>query len=270
MGQTADELRRDVALAYGGRVREITGRDEMLVLADAGGAGCCASDTGDASCCGTETGEAINARLQDLYTGSGIVSLPATVTDVAFGCGNPTAIAGLKPGEVVLDLGSGGGIDCFLAARMVGETGRVYGVDMTPEMVSLARRNAAAVGARNVEFRLAEIEHLPFADAAVDVVISNCVINLAPDKDEVLREAFRVLRPGGRFQVSDMVWTGAAPVAQRDDIEAWAGCVAGALAEDEYRAKLDAAGFIDVTTRAVEYPGKGGLASADITAVRPG
>jgi ubiquinone/menaquinone biosynthesis C-methylase UbiE len=188
---------------------------------------------------------------------------------VAFGCGNPTAISELLPGQTVLDLGSGGGIDCFLASKMVGETGRVYGVDMTSEMIALARKNQAKVGATNVEFRLGEIEHLPIEDQSVDVIISNCVINLSPDKDQVFREAFRVLKPGGRLQVSDIVWTKQAPEAIKDDMEQWAGCVAGALLESDYTAKISAAGFADVSSVPTEYPGGKGIASAAVTAVKP-
>ncbi|MGE5595966.1 MAG: arsenite methyltransferase, partial [Hyphomicrobiales bacterium] len=218
---------------------------------------------------GTDTSDAQVSNIARLYADTTIEDLPATVTDVAFGCGNPTAIAALEPGQTVLDLGSGGGIDCFLAAKMVGEQGRVFGVDLTPEMVALARRNAGKVGATNVEFRLGEIEHLPIADESVDVVISNCVINLSPDKDQVFREAFRVLRPGGRLQVSDIVWTKPAPDDLRDDMEQWAGCIAGALLEPEYLAKIRAAGFVGVESKAVEYPDGRGIASANIVALKP-
>jgi ubiquinone/menaquinone biosynthesis C-methylase UbiE len=174
----------------------------------------------------------------------------------------------MRPGEVVLDLGSGGGIDCFLAAKMVGETGHVYGVDMTPEMIALARKNADKVGATNVEFRLGEIEQLPLPDASVDVIISNCVINLSPDKDQVFREAFRVLRPGGRLQVSDIVWTRPVPEEVKNDMEKWAGCIAGALVERDYLGKIEAAGFGDVTSVATEYPGGKGIASANVVAFK--
>lgn len=188
---------------------------------------------------------------------------------MAFGCGNPTAIAALEPGQVVLDLGSGGGIDCFLAAKMVGDSGKVFGVDMTPEMIALARKNAARVGATNVEFRLGEIERLPIDESSVDVIISNCVINLSPDKDQVFREAFRVLKPGGRLQVSDIVWTQPVPEEVKGDMEKWAGCIAGALLEGDYLAKIRAAGFEDVTSQAAEYPGGEGIASAAVVAVKP-
>ncbi len=187
---------------------------------------------------------------------------------MAFGCGNPTAIDALKPGETVLDLGSGGGIDCFLAAKMVGPTGRVIGVDMTPEMLDLADRNLAKVGATIVEFRRGEIESLPVESATVDVIISNCVINLSPDKDAVFREAFRVLKPGGRLQVSDLVWTKPVPVALAGDAAAWAECVGGAILESEYRAKIEAAGFESVTSVA-GAASSSGLASANVTAYKP-
>lgn len=256
---TADEIRKKVAESYGKRVRPLLERsdDELLPVVNN-------------DCCGTDsTSDQQIANIAKLYAETEIRDLPATVTDVAFGCGNPTAIAALQPGQVVLDLGSGGGIDCFLAAKMVGPEGRVYGVDMTPEMVALARKNAEKVGATNVEFRLGEIEHLPIETESVDVVISNCVINLSPDKDQVFREAFRVLKPGGRLQVSDIVWTREVPDSVKEDIEQWAGCIAGALPEWEYLAKIRAAGFVDVTSNATEYPGGKGIASASVVAVKP-
>jgi ubiquinone/menaquinone biosynthesis C-methylase UbiE len=186
-----------------------------------------------------------------LYSVQELADLPESVTDVALGCGNPTAIADLKPGEVVLDLGSGGGIDCFLAARQVGAQGHVIGLDMTPEMVKLARQNAKKVGANNVEFRYGEMEDMPLLDESVDVIISNCVINLSPDKDKVFSEAYRVLRPGGRLAVSDIVTHGPLPEAMRSDLEAWTGCVAGALDETVYLDKMRQAGFneVEVTAR---------------------
>jgi SAM-dependent methyltransferase len=175
------------------------------------------------------------------------------VTGVSLGCGNPAAIGELQPGEVVLDLGSGGGIDCFLAARQVGPQGRVIGLDMTPEMIKLARRNAREVGATNVDFRYGEMEEIPLPDASVDVIISNCVINLSPDKDAVFREAYRVLRPGGRISVSDIVLDGELPAGIRERLDAWAACVAGALQEADYLAKIGAAGFerVEVLSRDV-------------------
>ncbi|MCC7365162.1 MAG: arsenite methyltransferase [Dehalococcoidia bacterium] len=280
--RTADEIRSEVAKAYGSRVRGTLLRadEEELPLAaasccapsPASDVSCCgdATTTSGVSCCGSETIDDVQiTNVAKLYADADVTDLPSTVTDVAFGCGNPTAIAALQPGQDVLDLGSGGGIDCFLAAKMVGPAGRVYGVDMTPEMLALARKNQAKVGATNVEFRLGEIEHLPMADASVDVIISNCVINLSPDKDQVFREAFRVLRPGGRLQVSDIVWTKPVPDEVKGDMEQWAGCIAGALLESDYLAKIAAAGFVDVTSDAKEYPGGKGIASAAVVATRP-
>ncbi|HEV8474019.1 MAG TPA: arsenite methyltransferase, partial [Methylomirabilota bacterium] len=174
------------------------------------------------------------------------------------GCGNPTALAELRPGEVVLDLGSGGGIDVLLSARRVGPTGKAYGLDMTDEMLALARENGRKAGVANVEFLEGEIEHMPLPDSSVDVIISNCVINLSPDKDAVLAEAFRVLRPGGRFAVSDVVVRGEVPAAIRKSVELWIGCVAGALEESEYRGKLAKVGFeaVDVETTRVHRADK--------------
>jgi ubiquinone/menaquinone biosynthesis C-methylase UbiE len=173
----------------------------------------------------------------------------------------------MKPGEVVLDLGSGGGIDCFLAAKMVGDTGKVYGVDMTPEMIALARKNAEKVGATNVEFRLGEIEQLPIPDNSIDVIISNCVINLSPDKDRVFREAHRVLKTGGRLQVSDIVWTKPVPDAIKNDMEAWAGCIAGASSSPTTSARSGRRLRRRHST-AVEYPGGKGIASANVVAYK--
>jgi SAM-dependent methyltransferase len=166
--------------------------------------------------------------------------------DMGLGCGNPFALLELREGETVLDLGSGGGVDCFIASKQVGPSGRVIGVDMTPEMVAKARRNAAAGAYANVEFRLGEIEHLPVADASVDAIISNCVINLAPDKAQVFADAFRVLRPGGRLSVSDIVLLGEVPVQIRDSVEAYVACLSGAILRDDYLALMAEAGFTDV------------------------
>jgi SAM-dependent methyltransferase len=175
------------------------------------------------------------------------------VTDTSLGCGNPLAIAELQPGEIVLDLGSGGGIDCFLAAKRVGPEGRVIGLDMTPDMIKLARRNAKKLDAQNVDFRYGEMEDMPLPGESVDVVISNCVINLSPDKDAVFGEAFRVLRPGGRLSVSDIVVDGELPAPIRQNLNAWAGCVAGALDESDYLDKIRAAGFQDVLVLSRDY-----------------
>jgi len=179
----------------------------------------------------------------NLYAQAQKSELPAEAVLASLGCGNPTALAQLNPGEVVLDLGSGGGIDVLLSARRVGATGKAYGLDMTDDMLALARENQRKSGLQNVEFLKGEIEHIPLPDASVDVVISNCVINLSAEKDRVLAEAFRVLRPGGRFAVSDIVVRGDVPADLRRNIELWVGCVAGALEESEYRQKLASAGF---------------------------
>jgi SAM-dependent methyltransferase len=179
------------------------------------------------------------------YTEDELSSLPDSAVSVSAGCGNPTAIAELKTGEVVLDLGSGGGIDVFLAAKKVGPTGKAIGVDMTPEMIETARRNARKSGLKNVEFRLGEIEHLPVPDEGVDVIISNCVINLSPEKDQVFKEAYRVLKKGGRMQVSDMMASGI-PDFVKKDMSIWASCVGGAIELEEYTGKMRAAGFNEV------------------------
>jgi arsenite methyltransferase len=181
-----------------------------------------------------------------LYDDTEAATVPAAALQASLGCGNPTALAELEPGEVVLDLGSGGGIDVLLSARRVGPAGKAFGLDMTDEMLALAEQNKQRSGLRNVEFLRGEIESIPLPDASIDVVVSNCVINLSADKDRVLREAFRVLRPGGRLAVSDIVVRGSIPVELRDVAALWAGCASGALEESEYRAKLAAAGFTDV------------------------
>ncbi len=230
------------------------------------GPGCCAPAPG--------------ASLRLGYAADDLAAAPEGA-DLGLGCGTPLSFARLAAGEVVVDLGSGAGIDCFLAARQVGDGGRVVGVDMTPEMLAKARENAARVDAKNVELRLGEIERLPLADRSADVVISNCVINLSPDKRAVFREAFRVLRPGGRVAVADIVASAPIPAALRDDPGALAGCVAGAPAIDELRAMIEEAGFVDVVIDVKEesrsfirdwLPGSGAegfVASAEIRAVRP-
>src|SRR5436853_1125947 len=193
---------------------------------------------GGSSCC-----DPITSRLYDQGQAT---QIPEEALKASLGCGNPTALATLNPGETVLDLGSGGGIDVLLSARRVGPTGKAYGLDMTDEMLALARENQKKAGVENVEFLKGEIEHIPLPDNTVDVIISNCVINLSTDKDAVLREAFRVLRPGGRFAVSDVIVRGEMPADVRRSLELWVGCVAGALEENEYASNLRAAGFADV------------------------
>ena len=196
--------------------------------------GCCES-----SCCG-------DPISSDLYSDAELTSLPEGAVAASLGCGNPTALLSLEPGQVVLDLGSGGGIDVLLSARRVGPTGTAYGLDMTDEMLALARNNQQKAGATNVEFLRGSIEAIPLPGDSVDVIISNCVINLSSDKDAVLRKAFRVLKPGGRFAVSDVVVRGEVPAEVRRSMELWVGCIAGALEDTEYARKLTAAGFVDV------------------------
>src|SRR5205814_3943758 len=192
------------------------------------------------SCCGTAdaSGTSCDPITSNLYDATQMQQVPGEALQASLGCGNPTALAKLNPGEVVLDLGSGGGIDVLLSAKRVGPTGKAYGLDMTDEMLALANENKRKAGAENVEFLRGEIENIPLHDKSVDVIISNCVINLSADKDQVLREAFRVLKPGGRFAVSDVVVEGELPKAVREDMEAFVGCVAGALDRDEYISKL--------------------------------
>lgn len=207
--------------------------------------------------------------------------LPAEVTQLSLGCGDPIALASLEPGQAVLDLGSGGGIDCFLAAQRVGDSGRVIGVDMTPSMIEKAERNKAKMGLENVEFRQGQIEELPVESDSVDVVISNCVINLSPDKPAVFREAFRVLRPGGRIAVSDMVTQGRFSPEERADLAAWSGCITGAEDVVDYVGAIRAAGFTDISVRDKDAPdvelatsidlyiGQPRIFSARVTAVKP-
>jgi len=206
--------------------------------------------SGGSSCCGATAASGLNCDpiTSNLYDSAQTGMLPEEAVLASLGCGNPTALAQLNPGETVLDLGSGGGIDVLLSARRVGLAGKAYGLDMTDEMLALANENKRKAGAANVEFLKGEIENVPLPDNSVDVIISNCVINLSADKDKVLREAFRVLKPGGRFAVSDVVTRGEMLPAIRQSVLLWVGCVAGALEENEYRSKLASAGFekIDV------------------------
>jgi SAM-dependent methyltransferase len=200
------------------------------------GTGCCAP-----AACGC--GDPVTSKL---YSDAETSTLPADAVAASLGCGNPTALITLHPGQTVLDLGSGGGIDVLLSAQRVGPSGKAYGLDMTDEMLALARENQRKAGATNVEFLKGTIESIPLPDRSVDVIISNCVINLSSDKDAVLREAFRVLKPGGRFAVSDVVVRGEVPAEIRRSMELWIGCIAGALEETDYAARLHAAGFIEV------------------------
>ncbi|UCD44680.1 MAG: arsenite methyltransferase [Candidatus Bathyarchaeota archaeon] len=226
------------------------------------GCGCGTAST--ASCCGPVSKDAYVQGIG--YSLEDIKELPESAVGAAAGCGNPTAIAGLKEGEVVLDLGSGGGIDVFLSAKKVGPKGKAIGVDMTDEMLNLARKNAEELGFENVEFRKGDIEDLPVEDESVDVIISNCVINLAPDKDKVFREAYRVLRPGGRITVSDIVTDGPLPQEIKDNPDAWAACVSGALDKEEYLQKIRDAGFQDV--KVLDCRGFGLVYSAEVEAFK--
>jgi arsenite methyltransferase len=205
--------------------------------------------TGGSSCCGATAASALSCDpiTSNLYDSTQTGALPEEAVLASLGCGNPTALAQLSPGEVVLDLGSGGGIDVLLSAQRVGPTGKAYGLDMTDEMLALANENKGKAGAENVEFLKGEIENIPLPDNSVDVIISNCVINLSADKNRVLREAFRVLKSGGRFAISDVVTRGEISDDIRRSVLLWVGCVAGALDENEYRAKLTAAGFEEIT-----------------------
>lgn len=221
----------------------------------------CGCGTSQSACCGSGDDTIPLETVARLYDDSLTLDLPAEVAELSLGCGDPVTLASLQAGQTVLDLGSGGGIDCFLAAKQVGPTGKVIGVDMTPEMLTRARASQAKLNAENVEFRLGEIEHLPVSDETVDVIISNCVINLSVDKPQVLRESLRVLRPGGKLAVSDIVTDGMLPQAILDDLSAWAGCIAGALDVQEYIAMIEAAGFVDVELEA-EYWGEEMVAEA--------
>ncbi len=228
-GSEGDEIRERVAERYGALARRVLDGEP--------------AGPGSAP---AATGPEANPVTRDLYTAQQSEAVPAAALVASLGCGNPAALADLEEGQVVLDLGSGGGIDVLLSARRVGPTGTAYGLDMSGEMLELARENQRAAGIENVEFLEGTIEAVPLPDETVDVIISNCVINLSPDKPGVFREAFRVLRPGGRFAVSDIVIRGELDPAIRQGVEAWLGCVVGALEEDDYRAQLEAAGFVGV------------------------
>src|ERR1039457_6799689 len=205
--------------------------------------------TGGSSCCGASAAVegGCDPITSDVYDADQAHQIPEAALRASLGCGNPTALAQLSPGEIVLDLGSGGGIDVILSAKRVGPTGKAYGLDMTDDMLALARENQRKAGVENVEFLKGEIENIPLPDASVDVIISNCVINLSADKDRVINEAFRVLKPGGRFAVSDVVVRGEVPVEVRRNVELWVGCIAGAMQETEYVQKLARAGFVDIS-----------------------
>jgi len=243
MKKDETEIKQFVKERYASLAREKTGS-------------CCSSCSSiSPDCCspGIAPGES-QARSAVLYTKEELEALPKEMRDSSWGSGNPTAIAGLEEGEVVLDLGSGAGLDCFLASHKVGEKGKVIGLDMTPEMVSLARDNASKMGTSNVQFRLGEMEHMPVEDDSIDVVISNCVINLSPDKDAVFREVFRVLKPGGRLCVSDKVLLHDIPQEIKESLDQWAGCIAGAIDKNLYLDKLGSAGFVNVSTEESSTP----------------
>ena len=231
--------------------------------------------SGGSACCGPECCSPNDPVTGNLYEKAQTAGLPQGALDASLGCGNPTALIDLHQGDRVLDLGSGGGIDVLLSARRVGPSGRVYGLDMTDEMLALARDNQKKAGVENVEFLKGNIDAIPLPNNSVDVVISNCVINLAPDKGKVLEEAFRVLRPGGRFAVSDVIVRGEVSPTLRRDMELWVGCISGALAEAEYKDKLTAAGFADVDVdtwrvyEGVAAEADGTFASAFIRARKP-
>lgn len=233
--QPLETLRRQVRDAYGAAARRVIATGDAASCAPGGG------------CCGTGAPDISDPITRDLYSSTDTAHLPSAAVLASLGCGNPTALAELRPGETVLDLGSGGGIDVLLSARRVGPTGRAIGIDMTDDMLALARANAAAAGAANVEFRKGHIEALPVIDESVDVIVSNCVVNLSGDKDAVLREAFRVLKPGGRFAVADVVLAAPLPPEVQASAALWVGCVSGALPAAEFVARLESAGFVDAS-----------------------
>lgn len=224
-------------------VRERYGQAARLVLESRAKASCCSGGTD--ACCGSSSKS--DPITSGLYSSQEARELPEEALLASLGCGNPTALAELKPGEIVLDLGSGGGVDVLLAAQRIAPDGMAYGVDMTDEMLELAERNRAKAGIQNACFLKGTMEHIPFPDRSIDVILSNCVINLSADKPRVFREAYRVLKPGGRLAVSDLVWRRSVPEDLRRNADLWAGCIAGALLEDELRVGLAQAGFVDVT-----------------------
>ncbi len=250
-GDAAKTIKNQVKERYGAIAefhnQSVASPIELMATRPQEISGCCGP-----SCCSPDDTTQAATLAQALYNSVDLTGLPDSVTLASLGCGNPAAIAGLKPGETVLDLGSGGGIDCFIAAKFVGPAGRVIGVDMTNSMLELANKNRAKLGLTNVEFRQGEIEALPVESDSVDVIISNCVINLSPDKEAVFREAFRVLKPGGRLAVSDIVTEGHFSNQLRANLSAWADCITGAIDQDEYLAKMQDAGFtaVEIESRA--------------------
>lgn len=248
----ANEIKESVKEKYG----------QAALKAARGEAACC-----EPSCCSAT--DLIDEITSNLYTIEQSQGVPMEAMLASLGCGNPTALVDLKPGETVLDLGSGGGVDVLLSAKRVGPSGKVYGLDMTDEMLALARENRRKAGATNVEFLKGEIEHIPLPDNSVDVIISNCVINLSADKDRVLDEAFRVLRPGGRLAVSDIVAKGEVPEPFRRSMDMWTGCIAGALEDSEYISKLNHAGFVEVQVEPVRFYMDGVFMSAFVRGRKP-
>ena len=252
-----DEIREKVAARYGAIAEQAVGARASV--------SCCGASAGSSGCCGT-TSETWDPITADLYDAGETAGIPAEALLASLGCGNPTALADLHEGETVLDLGSGGGIDVLLSARRVGPTGKAYGLDMTDEMLALALENKARAGATNVEFLKGNIEAIPLPSNSVDVIISNCVINLSGDKRQVLKEAFRVLKPGGRFAVSDIVSRGELPREVRESMEMWSGCVGGALEETKFLALLRDAGFENPSIEPTRiYTAEDGVALLDGT-----
>jgi SAM-dependent methyltransferase len=272
MTTNSEEIKKLVRERYGARAKAVDARSKAFIqltpVSPVGDAACCGPD--NPGCCGPKDLD----RALAIYTEGQVSGLPAESVAASAGCGNPTALAGLQPGERVLDLGSGGGIDCFLAAQQVGETGHVIGLDMTPDMLDLARKNQAKLGLTNVEFVQGEMEKMPLPDSSVDVIISNCVVCLSPDKDAVFGESYRVLAPGGRIHLSDVMALSPLGPALTDP-EAWASCIAGAEDRDVYLGRLRKAGFaeIQLTEERVRFDEEGraplNVASVKVVARKP-